>query len=929
MSRTDPTPTLHTRERLLSLLLSRVLKSELPPATYQAVGALRQGFAAQRKQPDAAAHAALDSLIDGQSPADLSSIIRAFNLYFSLLNIAEETDQLNRRRQMVKQSGHMWTGSFHDTLLDLKQQGISAEELQSLLDRLCYLPVLTAHPSEARRRTIKGALRNIFVTMERLDDPRTRGMYRDEAVSQLENQIRALWKTDEVRSFKLDVRDEIDSGLSYFPQSLFQAVVQVYRNFHKSVRDVYGAEVAAQLKTPAFLRFGSWIGGDRDGHPGVTVEVTALAWRSQARIVTEEYLRRLDRLFDQLSLSDRLCQPSEAYLASLAEDARSASRMFGGLPNPHPQEPYRRKIEVMQYRLRRNLELVRRAIAGDARGLDMPGYSHAELFLNDLRLIRDSLASHGDAALAQGELQDLILLVETFGFHLMQLDVRQESGRHSASVAEILAAALKQDYNALDEAGRIALLAEAIANPAALDYDAAQLSEATQETLRVFQLIAHMRQELGADCFGRYVISMTHSASHVMEVMLLASQAGLAGRLAGRWYCHIGIAPLFETIDDLKHAEAVLDLLYSQPIYRSLLDAYGAGQEVMLGYSDSCKDGGILASSWHLYEAQKGIMALSDRHGVACRLFHGRGGTLGRGGGPTHAAILAQPPGTVRGQLKLTEQGEVLFYKYNNPETAVYELTLGVTGTLKASQHLLRSPAADRKDYLAIMDALAAEGEATYRELTCATPGFLDYFYEVTPLQEIGLLNIGSRPSHRKKGDRSLASVRAIGWVFAWGQSRHALPTWYGLDRAIEAWRGNDPARLAKLQTMYREWPFFRTLLSNAQMALYKADMNIAGEYAKLCLDKEAGTRIFELIRHRHQSAVRQILHVADVSTLLEETPELAISLAHRNPYLDPLNHIQVITLEKLRNDQEGDNPWLEPLLRSINAIAAGMRNTG
>ncbi|NTV97125.1 MAG: phosphoenolpyruvate carboxylase, partial [Thiobacillus sp.] len=369
--------------------------------------------------------------------------------------------------------------------------------------------------------------------------------------------------------------------------------------------------------------------------------------------------------------------------------------------------------------------------------------------------------------------------------------------------------------------------------------------------------------------------------------------------------------------------------LYSQPTYRSLLQAYGEGQEVMLGYSDSCKDGGILASAWNLYEAQKRIMALSDRHGVPCRLFHGRGGTLGRGGGPTHEAILAQPPGTVRGQLKLTEQGEVLFYKYNNMETAVYELTLGVTGTLKASRQLVRPVAEDRKDYLAIMDEMAAEGEAVYRDLTCNTEGFLDYFYEVTPIQEIGQLNIGSRPSHRKKGDRSLASVRAIGWVFAWGQSRHALPTWYGLGGAIERWRNHDPARLAKLQTMYREWPFFRTLLSNAQMALYKADMGIAREYAELCLDRQAGERIFEKIRLRHQRAVVQILNVADLGRLLEESPELAVSLAHRNPYLDPLNHIQVILLKKLRAGPEGENPWLEPLLRSINAIAAGMRNTG
>ncbi|NTV96421.1 MAG: phosphoenolpyruvate carboxylase, partial [Thiobacillus sp.] len=501
---------LRARERLLSLLLSRVLKSELPRATYAAIGSLNKGFAALREQPDAKRHADLDRLIEGLSPAALSSIIRAFNLYFSLLNIAEETALLRHRRQLVKQEGHMWTGSFHDTLIEMKEQGIRVDELQILLDRLCYLPVLTAHPSESRRRTIKGALRNVFLSMAALDDPRTRGMYRDEVQDRLSRQIRALWKTDEVRAFKLDVRDEIDSGLSYFPQSLFEAVARIYRNFAKAVRDVYGDE-ARTLTVPAFLNFGSWIGGDRDGHPGVTTEVTALAWRSQALVACEEYLRRLDALFGELSLSDRLCRPSADFLASLEEDARLAGRMFGGKPNPHPQEPYRRKIEIMQYRLRRNRELIRRAIAGELSSLDEPGYATAAAFLGDLRLIRDSLASHGDAALAEGELQDLIMLAETFGFHLMQLDVRQESTRHSEAVAELLKRALDVDYNGLDEAARIELLADAIANPAALDFDAASLSETAQETLRVFRLIAHMRQELGPDCFGRYVISMTHT----------------------------------------------------------------------------------------------------------------------------------------------------------------------------------------------------------------------------------------------------------------------------------------------------------------------------------------------------------------------------------------------------------------------------------
>ncbi|MBI5938008.1 MAG: phosphoenolpyruvate carboxylase [Betaproteobacteria bacterium] len=921
---------LRSRERMLGLLLSRILKAELPRPVYDALSELRRGFVALREKEDPKRRQVLMNLIDRQPPEGLSQIIRAFNIYFSLLNIAEETVSLGKRRQAVRRGSHMWHGSFHDTLLGLREQGVKADQLQTLLDKLCYMPVITAHPSEAKRRTIKGALRNIFLSMESLDDPRVSGMYRDEAVERLSNQIRVLWKTDEVRAFKLQVRDEIRAGLSYFPQSLFQAVTLVYRNFHKSLRDVYGFDAADGVKVSSFLRFGSWIGGDRDGHPGVTSEVTALAWRMQAVTAYEEYLHRLEGLSDQLSLSIRLCRPSAEFMESLEEDCRQAELMFDKRPNPHPQEPYRRKLEIMRFRIRRNLMLVQRAMDGADVSFEEQGYASAQAFLHDLRLIRDSLIGHGDADLAHGELQDLVHLVETFGFHLLQLDIRQESTRHSETVAEMLKAALGADYLALDEAGRLAMLADLIANPAALQVDVGSLSENTQETLRVFQLIAHMRRALGEQCFGRYVISMTHTASHIMEVMLLAAQAGLAGRVGGNWYCHIGISPLFETIGDLQHSDAVLDRLYNIPVYRSLLDAYGEGQEVMVGYSDSCKDGGILASSWNLYEAQKRIVALSDRHGIHCRLFHGRGGTLGRGGGPTHEAILAQPSGTVRGELKLTEQGEVLFYKYNNMETAQYELTLGVTGTLKASTHLVGKRVEDREDYLAIMDELSRVGEATYRDLTERTPGFLDYFYEATPVQEIGLMNIGSRPSHRKKGDRSIGSVRAISWVFAWGQSRHALPTWYGINAAIQAWRGDDPARLDKLREMYREWPFFRTLLSNAQMALYKADMNIARQYAGLCLDQATAQPIFELIRMRHDSAMQQIVEVADIRKLLAEQPELALSLQHRNAYLDPLNHIQVAVLRKLRDAQgEGESPWLEPLLRSINAIAAGMRNTG
>ncbi len=444
--------------------------------------------------------------------------------------------------------------------------------------------------------------------------------------------------------------------------------------------------------------------------------------------------------------------------------------------------------------------------------------------------------------------------------------------------------------------------------------------------------MVRMRKEISSKAFGSYVISMTHAASHIMEVMLLARQAGLVGRVSDKWFCDISISPLFETIEDLEHIEPVMTRLLDTPVYATLLASAGNTQEVMLGYSDSCKDGGILASGWNLYQAQQKITTVTNSRNIHLRLFHGRGGTIGRGGGPTHEAILAQPDGTVHGEIKFTEQGEVLSNKYSNLETAVYELTMGVSGLLKASRCLVCEPTPDNEEYHAIMDQLADSGEKKYRELTDHTPGFLDYFYEVTPVSEIGLLNIGSRPSHRKKGDRSKSSVRAIAWVFGWAQSRHTIPAWYGIGSALQDWLDQDDRHKEKLKEMYREWPFFRALLSNTQMSLFKADMGIAKEYTELQKDSKIAEPIYNRIREEHVMTVRHILDVAQLEGLLEETPTLALSLSRRNPYLDPLNHIQITLLKRYRDeslsDSERDN-WLEPLLRSINAIAAGMRNTG
>lgn len=916
--------------RLLDSTLAKVLETEADPVVAATVRELQRDFTNLQRQDMPARMQHLFKVIEPLSPEVVSAVVRAFTLYFSLVNIAEESCGLALRRRQAEQGGHFWQGSFHDTLLNLKQAGLDATQLQQLLDELLYLPVMTAHPTEAKRRTVKGALRNIFLSQEKLEGMKLKGYYRQEVLARLHSQIQMLWKTDEVRARSMGVEDEIDAGLSYFSLSLFEATTHVYRNFERALRNVYGEE-AQQIRIPSFLNYGSWIGGDRDGNPNVKPETTVLALRLQARTILQEYVVRLDNLRGQLSHSYGLCHPTAEFLASLEADRSELGTVVAALTHSYAQEPYRHKLVMMKYRMEQELVLIEQRLRRETGQIAKSAYTSVA-FLADLQLMHASLCSHGDAELAGLELQDLIRLAETFGFHLMQLDVRQESTHHTEAVADILSAALGLDYQKFDEDQRLQVISEAIAVPGGLVYDMGSLSKATRETLEIFQVMAMMRGELGPASFGRYVISMTHAASHIMEVLLLAAQSGLVGRVGGHWFCHVGVSPLFETIIDLEHVEPVLAKLLDTPVYQALLKASGMRQEVMLGYSDSCKDGGILSSSWNLYRAQQQIIAITEQRGIKCRLFHGRGGTVGRGGGPTHEAILAQPPDTVRGQIKFTEQGEMLFYRYNNMETAIYELTMGVTGLLKASVSLVKPANHEPAEYSAVMSELARIGEHGFRELTERSEGFLDYFYEATPVSEIGQLNIGSRPSHRKKQDRSKQSVRAIAWVFSWAQSRQTFPAWYGIGSSLATWCAGKPERLQVLQTMYQEWPFFRNLLSNVQMALSKSDMNIAKEYASLCVDPNTAERIHNLIAAEYQRCVDWILDIANSKQLLAENVALANSLSRRNNYLGPLNFIQVVLLRRVRS-LEGDNPsaspWMQPLLRTINAIAAGMRNTG
>lgn len=926
---------LRSHVRFLVDLLGEVIAERSGDSVYQAVELLRKGFIRLRKQDDPLLRNQLMAQIGELDPQTLGEVIRAFNLYFSLVNTAEEAYHHHNRMIQLRNGGNLWHGSYLDTLTQLKQEGVTLNQLKSLLGKLVYMPVFTAHPTESKRRTVLEILRRVFLLDEQLTNRPLTAFDEQQIRRQLKQQIQLLWATDEVRAIKPSVRDEVKNGLYYFNVSLFDAVPRSYRNLENAIRRVYADELteAEPIRIPHYLQFGSWIGGDRDGNPYVTAQTTEMAVMLQKRSVLRRYLQEVTNLMFTLTQSQPLCQINDALAEDLADSERRFGKAFSTNSKRFINEPYRRKLYIMRSRLEDNLRLLQQYFRPDQR-VDSLGVAYADEreMLADLYCLQKSLIDNGDKEVANAQLSDLIRLVETFGFYLLHLDVRQESSRHSDALAEVLAhTGLCRNYLEQSEADRQQLISDLLRRPNLPDIYG-DLQQQTDEVLALMRLMARLRVEVSEQAFGHYVISMTHAASHILEVMLLARFAGLVGQDEQGWFCHIRIAPLFETIEDLAHIEPVMTALFDNPAYRSLLKASGNRQEVMLGYSDSCKDGGILASSWHLYQAQQKVSQLSEKFDIAVRMFHGRGGTVGRGGGPTHDAILSQPPGTVQGQIKFTEQGEVLSFKYGNTETAAYELGMGVSALIKASRSLVTKARREPPEYHQIMAQLAATGEQQYRQLTEQTPSFLDYFYEACPISEIGLMNIGSRPSHRKAGDRSKSSVRAIGWVFAWAQSRHTLPGWYGIGHAIHSWLQQHPDGMPTLQQMVQDWPFFRALLSNTQMSVAKADMGIAQQYATLCLDTEQSLAVLSKIRDEFQLTIDEVLKVVDADKLIAENPVLALSLRRRNPYLDPLNHIQVMLLRRYRQaERNGEDMqiWRDPLLRTISAISQGMRNTG
>ncbi len=914
--------------RLLGRILGDVIREQEGKAAFELVERVRQLSVAFRLKSDAQAGRALDRLLKNLTGDQTVSVIRAFSYFSHLANIAEDRHHV-RRRDHHERQGHLQEGSLAMTLERLARADIGAADIAKTLSHAYISPVLTAHPTEVQRKSILDAERAIAELVEQRDALHTE-RERAENEALLRARVTQIWQTRMLRTAKLTVADEIENALSYYRSTFLRQIPKMYRELENALP---GHAIAS------FFRMGNWIGGDRDGNPFVTAETLQMALARQAETVLRFYLTEAHELGAELSISATLA-PVTAEMQALA--ARSPDHSVH-----REDEPYRRALIGMYARLAATLELftgteaLRHAVA------PQDPYASAEAFLADLRTINASLAAHHAHALTAPRLEPLMRAVQVFGFHLATVDLRQSSDKHEAVVAELLKVAkVEADYSALTEDARRALLVQQLNDARPLRVRAAAYSEHSASELAIFEAAVVMLARYGREALRHYIISHTEDVSDLLEVMLLLKEVGLLrGTLDDGAVSDLIVSPLFETIGDLRNAEPIMRAFYALPGIAAMMVKSGAEQDIMLGYSDSNKDGGSFTSNWELYRAEIDLVelfgALRKDHGITLRLFHGRGGTVGRGGGPSYQAILAQPPGTVNGQIRLTEQGEVIASKYAHPEIGRRNLETLVAATLETTL-LGVGKGATRGAPKGFLDAAAAISDASfkaYRKLVYETPGFTEYFFSATPIREIAELNIGSRPASRK-ATRAIEDLRAIPWSFSWGQCRVALPGWCGFGTAIALYLGKETAdnakqraeRLALLQKMHRQWPFFGTLLSNLDMVIAKSDLAIAARYVELVEDKKLGKRIFALIEAEWHATSDALALITGETNRLASNPSLARSIEHRFPYLDPLNHLQVELMRRYRQRKEGDpeNARVRTGIHiSINGVAAGLRNTG
>jgi phosphoenolpyruvate carboxylase len=920
--------------RLLGRILGDVIREQEGVAAFELVERIRKLSVAFRRDADHEADRALKSLLKSLTGQQTVSVIRAFTYFSHLANLAEDRHHI-RRRAIHERAGDTQEGSIEVALARLRWAGIGPKAVSQTLAQSHVSPVLTAHPTEVQRKSILDAERDIANLLTGRDEIRVRALPKDalapRELAANETQIRArvlqLWQTRLLRFTKLTVADEIENALSYYETTFLREIPKIYADLEREL---------GQHPVASFLRMGQWIGGDRDGNPNVGAPILEYALRRQCEVALRHYLTEIHYLGAELSLS--------AMLVGVTREMRELADSSPDTNEHRLDEPYRRALAGMYARLAATLKELTGGDAARHAVVPQNPYLRAEDLLADLRVIEASLLAHHGADLVGQRLHPLIRAVEVFGFHLATVDLRQSSDQHEAVIAELLAVArIESHYARLAEPARCALLVKLLADARPLRVIGAPYSQHTRGELAVFETAMRMRERFGAQSIRHYIISHTEAASDLLEALLLQKEAGLmTGTLDDKATADLIVVPLFETIADLRNAAPIMRDFYGLPGVAGLVQRSGGEQDIMLGYSDSNKDGGIFTSNWELYRAEIALVALFDAvaasHPIRLRMFHGRGGTVGRGGGPSYQAILAQPPGTVRGQIRLTEQGEVIGSKYANPEIGRRNLETLVAATLEAT--LLQSTKPAPKAFLAAAEALSRSSMAAYRDLVYDTPGFTGYFFDSTPIREIAELNIGSRPASRKASDR-IEDLRAIPWSFSWGQCRLTLPGWYGFGSAVHDFlhparpepaegpvRTADKERLALLQKMYRQWPFFRVLLSNVDMVLAKSDLALASRYAELVADARLRKRIFAIIEGEWHRTVEALQLVTGERQRLATNPALQRSIRHRFPYIDPLHHLQVELVRRYRQGKL-DERARRGIHISINGIAAGLRNTG
>ena len=854
---------------------------------------------------------ALGGLLDGLDLATLSTLGRAFTAYFYLANVTEQTHRLDEFASRTRGD----RGWMERTVDQIEDAGLDIADVEALLDRLELRPVFTAHPTEASRRSILTKLNHVADLLERRLDPRSTEADKRRLDRRMAEVIDLMWQTDEIRKERPDPADETTSVIYFFDELFAGAVPEVLDDYAAQMKRL-GIDIPAD-RSP--IHFGSWVGGDRDGNPFVTAEVTRAALAAQHEHGLRNVIAAVESLASDLSTSSRITSVDSELLSSIAADTKDLPEVYERFGSLNAEEPYRLKIAYIHQRL---INTQRSLAFGDSIG-QQAGYESVGDVLRDLGLIHRSLLDNRGELVATGLVARVMRTIATFGFRLATLDIRQIATRHHEALAELYGR-LNIEYIDLDEDGRTNVLTSELSGRRPMATSTARLSDETAETLGVFQTIRDAKNRYGEDVIESYVISMTRGVDDVLAAAVLAREAGLIdvpGHLAD-----IGFVPLLETTRELRKAGQILDQLLSIAPYREILGLRGDVQEVMLGYSDSNKHGGITTSQWEIYKAQQQLRDVANTHGVTLRLFHGRGGTIGRGGGPTHEAILAQPFGTVDGPIKITEQGEVISDKYGLEDLAARNLELALSAVIEASL-LHRTPRPDPEQlaqWYKAMDVMSDAAFGAYRELI-EDPGLVEYFLNSTPVEALGAMNIGSRPSRRQGGSGTLDDLRAIPWVFGWTQSRQIVPGWFGVGTGLaavtEAGYGDD------LTYMYENWSFFSTFISNVEMTLAKTDLGIARQYVK-ALVPLPHQHLFDTIECEYESTVEQVLSITGGRSLLDTHPILQRTLSVRGTYLEPLHHIQVNLLERSRLVE--DDPVLRrALLLTVNGIAAGLRNTG